>query len=579
MKAEYKDSAFLYGHNMRKLDFSQIRTYPISQRQNLVHLADLFHPGAENPEFHSPDLEAVAERIIEARSAGKPVIWMMGAHVIKCGLSPLLIDLMESGFITHIAGNGAVSIHDFELSMIGETSEDVPHGLEDGSFGMADETGKWINLAVREGARAGLGYGSAIGKFIAENPDLFPQREVGVLYHAWRLGIPATIHITIGADIIHQHPRADFAALGAASGTDFRSFTASVSALEGGVFLNFGSAVTGPEVFLKALTIVRNLGYAVFHFTTANFDLRPLADYRSPVKDDEPDYYYRPRKNIVNRPTARGGLGFHITGDHRVTIPTLHKRLVTDLAKPDRTQPDAGQPTHLSSSTPEADHAAAGTGQVKECEDILTGLTARQPALDAILPDLRRAFREISLCFKGGGTLYLAGNGGSMADALHISAELLKSYAHPRPLPRGLDARLSGRPDGDVLRRNLQAGMRAIVLGANLSLASAAANDLPDRDVNLAQELLALARPEDVFLGISTSGNARNLCLVAQTANALGLPVIVLTGQSGGKLAGLADIAIRAPAQETARVQELHIQIYHALCEMLEQDFIASIVN
>jgi len=527
-----------------------------------MRLVDLIYPTTPVPEFHSPDLEAVAERIIKARRAGKPVIWMMGAHVIKCGLSPLLIDLMERGYITHIAGNGAISIHDFELSLIGETSEDVAHGLEDGSFGMAEETGKWMNLAIQEGARNGLGYGKAIGKFIAENKDLFPHREVGVLYHAYRLGIPATIHITIGADIIHQHPRADFAALGAASGIDFQSFTASISALEGGVFLNFGSAVTGPEIFLKALTIVRNLGCPVFHITTANFDLRPLPDYRSPVKDDEPDYYYRPRKNIVNRPTARGGMGFHIVGDHRATIPALYKMLVMELPRPGRSHSDAAE-----------------AYPITEHEDVLAGLTARQPSLGEAIPELRRAYREISRCVKSGGTLFLAGNGGSMADALHISAELLKSYAQTRPAPRDFTARISDQPDGEVLKRNLQAGMRAVVLGANLSLASAAANDLPDRDVNLAQELLALARPGDVFLGISTSGNARNLCLAAQTGRALGLPVIVLTGQSGGKLAGLAEIAIQAPAQETARVQELHIQIYHALCEMLEQDFIASIEN
>jgi D-sedoheptulose 7-phosphate isomerase len=166
-----------------------------------------------------------------------------------------------------------------------------------------------------------------------------------------------------------------------------------------------------------------------------------------------------------------------------------------------------------------------------------------------------------------------------MADALHISAELLKSYARPRSLPKGAAAQLLTQPDGDLLRRNLQPGMRAVVLGANLSLSSAVANDMPDRDVNLAQELLALRRPGDVFWGISTSGKARNVCLAAQTARALGLPVIALTGQAGGKLAGLADIAMRAPALETARVQELHMQIYHTLCEMLEEEFIASLAD
>jgi phosphoheptose isomerase len=557
---------------MEKLDFSRIRTYPISQRHNLVRMNDLIYPQTEVAEWSNPELEAIADKVVEAHQSEEAIIWMMGAHVVKCGLSPLLIDLMERGYITHIAGNGAVSIHDFELSMIGETSEDVPHGLEDGSFGMAEETGAWMACAIQAGARSGLGYGAALGKFIAENEELFPYRRVGILYHAYRLGIPATIHVTIGADIIHQHPKVDFAALGAASGSDFQLFTASVSELEGGVFLNFGSAVTGPEVFLKALTIVRNLGYPVFHITTANFDLRPLPDYRSSVKDTEPDYYYRPRKNIVNRPTARGGLGYHITEDHRVTLPNLYKKL---LKADDRSQDVQEKTRHAIQESASEIQVGQEARLGPEYEAILADLILRQPRLEGTLPSIRGAFRAISLCFKHGGTLFLAGNGGSLADALHISAELLKSYARPRPLPKGLAGQLAKQPDGDLLRRNLQPGMRAVVLGANLSLSSAVANDMPDRDVNLAQELLALARSGDVFLGISTSGKARNVCLAAQTARALGLPVIVLTGQTGGRLGELADIALRIPAQETARVQELHIQVYHALCEMLEAELIA----
>jgi phosphoheptose isomerase len=561
---------------MRKIDFSHIKTYPISQRKNLVRMADLIYPQTDVPKYINPELEEVAKKIEEAHQIGKSIIWMMGAHVIKFGLSPLLIDFMEKGFINHIAGNGAVSIHDFELSLIGETSEDVPHGLEDGTFGMAEETGAWMQRAIREGARDGLGYGAAIGKFITENAALFPYRQVGILYNAYRLGIPATIHITIGADIIHQHPRADFAVLGAASGSDFQRFTASVSELEGGVFLNFGSAVTGPEVFLKALTIVRNLGYPVFHITTANFDLRPLPDYRSPVKDTVPDYYYRPRKNIVNRPTAKGGMGYHIEGDHRVTIPNLHKRLVMALDNPEGSQGKPGSSVQVSTSIIQADQEIS---LPVEYEEILVRLILRQPKMENILSEIRKAYREIRLCFTRGGTLFLAGNGGSMADALHISAELLKSYARPRPLPSGVEKQLSKQPDGDLLKRNLQPGMRAVVLGANLSLSSAVANDMPDRDVNLAQELLALAGAGDVFWGISTSGKAHNVCLAAQTARALGLPVIALTGQAGGKLAELADIAMRVPAQETARVQELHIQVYHALCEILEAELIASLAD
>lgn len=550
---------------MRRVDFSSIQTYPISQRKNLVKWADLIQPGSAVPDFENPDLAEIAGKVIAARRAGRQVIWMMGAHVIKSGLSPLLIDLMERGWITHIAGNGAVSIHDFELSLIGETSEDVSQGLEDGTFGMAEETGAWMNRAIQEGTRQGLGYGQSIGKFISENPSRFPYRQAGLLYHAFRLGIPATIHITIGADIVHQHPQADFAALGEASGKDFQRFTASVSELEGGVFLNFGSAVTGPEVFLKALTIARNLGYPVFHFTTANFDLRPLPDYHAPVKDSDPDYYYRPRKNIINRPTVRGGKGFHVMGDHKITIPNFHMLLASSQEKP-------AKMVDLIADLP--GEKPAEVVSPAESDRILADLAARQPLLRGILPELAQAFREINRCLKSGGTLFLAGNGGSMADALHISAELLKSYAHPRPLPSGIEARLGVQPDGALLKRNLQGGMRAVVLGANLSLSSAVANDMPERDVNLAQELLALARPGDGFLGISTSGNARNVCLAAQTAAALGLPVISLTGQTGGKLAELSEIAVRVPAKETARVQELHIQVYHTLCEMLEDEYL-----
>ncbi len=316
---------------LHPLDTSQIKTYPIAQRRNLVHLADLLQPGAPTPPPADPQLPAVAQAIRAARQAGRPVIWMCGAHVIKSGLSHLLIDLLQRGVITHFAGNGAVSIHDFELGLIGETSEDVAGSLEDGTFGMAEETGAYMHRAIQRGAADGLGYGAAIGRFIAANPALFQHPQVSVLHQAYRLGVPATIHVTIGADIIHQHPAADFAAIGAASGLDFRLFAAAVGGLEGGVFLNFGSAVTGPEVFLKALTMVRNLGYTVAHFTTANFDLRPLPNYHAPLGSADPDYYYRPRKNIVNRPTSLGGQGYHIQGDHRETIPYLHRQLTAAL--------------------------------------------------------------------------------------------------------------------------------------------------------------------------------------------------------------------------------------------------------
>jgi len=553
---------------MHEIDLTQVTTYPIAQRPNLVTLASLVDPAAPAPDFGSAELDAVVERIVAARRGGRPVIWMMGAHVIKSGLSRLLIDLMARGIITHVAGNGAVSIHDFELAMIGETSEDVATSLEDGTFGMADETGRYMFQALREGARDGLGYGASIGRFIDRYPERFPHRAVSVLWSAYRLGIPATIHATVGTDIIHQHPTADFTVLGAASGKDFLTFAGSVSELEGGVFLNFGSAVTGPEVFLKSLTIARNLGHTVSHITTVNFDLIPLGDdTHGKLGYDQPLYYYRPRKNIVNRPVSLGGAGYHITGDHRDTIPNLHHRILAALATTPEARDDIAATDTTSRSLRPVSHRA---GLAAPAGAILDDLLARHPELEPTAVDLARAFRELVRCYKTGSTLYLCGNGGSMADALHISGELLKSYAHPRPLPESLERRLRGQPDGELLIRNLEGGLRAVVLGTNPSLASAVANDRPDRDVNLAQELLALARPGDALLGISTSGNARNVAYAAQIANAIGATTIGLTGAKGGRLAELADIAIRVPAQRTDRVQEQHVLCYHALCEMLE---------
>ena len=311
-----------------RIDLSKVKTYRLGERRNLVKLGDLVRPCDEPSAFEHPDLPNVARAIREARRAGRPVLWMLGAHVVKSGLSILLIDLMQRGLVTHVAGNGAVSIHDFELALIGETSEDVADSIEDGSFGMADETGRLMNQAVQAGLRDGLGYGESLGRLYATD-GRFQHRDASILYTGYRHRIPVTIHVTIGTDIIHQHPAADFGALGAASGIDFQTYCATVAKLEGGVFCNFGSAVTGPEVFLKALSIARNLGHTVSHITTANFDLFPLrGDYHAEVGKDDIEYYYRPRKNIVNRPTSLGGQGFHIRGDHRQTIPALYHQLV-----------------------------------------------------------------------------------------------------------------------------------------------------------------------------------------------------------------------------------------------------------
>lgn len=314
-------------NKFKSLDFSKIRTYSAAGRRNLVTIGSLMRPGEPVADWGGAPLDELAGRIVKARRNGRPVIWSQGAHVIKSGLSRYLIELIKKGVITHLAGNGACSIHDFELAYLGGTSEDVPTAIEDGSFGMWEETGRWMNEAIKAGAREGLGYGESLAVYADAHKDRFPHLDDCVFYQAWLHNVPCTYHIALGTDIIHQHPTADFAAIGAASGVDFHYMCHSVSELGGGVYLNFGSGVIGPEVFLKALSISRNLGFDTFDITTANFDLRDLGDFRCKVGYDNPDYYYRPRKNIVNRPVSRGGWGWHFCGDHKVTIPNLYRRV------------------------------------------------------------------------------------------------------------------------------------------------------------------------------------------------------------------------------------------------------------
>ena len=312
----------------RALSFEGITTHSAANRHNLVTIDTLAVPGVTPVQpWDSEGLDQFVGRVKAARAGGREIIFSMGAHVIKCGLSRYLIEMMKKGFITHLAGNGACSIHDFELACLGGTSEHVPTAIEDGSFGMWEETGGWMNEAIRQGAQQGLGYGESLGLYIHRHPERFPYREDCVLYNAWKLDIPATYHIALGTDIIHQHPACSFEAIGKASGTDFHRMCWSVSRLDGGVYMNFGSGVIGPEVFLKALSVARNLGYPTFDITTANFDLIDLGDFRRDLGYDDPQYYYRPRKNIVNRPVSRGGWGRHFCGDHRQTIPELYRRL------------------------------------------------------------------------------------------------------------------------------------------------------------------------------------------------------------------------------------------------------------
>lgn len=315
-----------------QLDFSHIKTYSVKTRKNLVTVDNIADPKKDSiADWGDDDFDALIGRIMRARENSKPVILSMGAHVIKNGLSRYLIEFIKKGIVTHLAGNGAVSIHDFELAYLGGTSEDVPTAIEDGSFGMWEETGRWMNEAIQKGAQKNMGYGESLGAYIDENKDMFPYKDDCVAYQAYIHKVPATYHIALGTDIIHQHPTVDFAAIGKTSGIDFHKMCHSVSRLEGGVFLNFGSGVIGPEVFLKALSIARNLGYTVSDIATANFDLIDLGDYKSNLGHDNPQYYYRPRKNIVNRPTSMGGVGWHFCGDHKQTIPALYKKIMERL--------------------------------------------------------------------------------------------------------------------------------------------------------------------------------------------------------------------------------------------------------
>lgn len=314
-----------------ELSFEKITTYPVASRKNLVTTDNMLNTDSDITEWGNAAFDILVDRIVTARKNGRPVIWSQGAHVIKNGLSRYIINLVKRGIITHISGNGACSIHDFELAFNGGTSEDVPTAIEDGSFGMWEETGRWMNEALRFGAKNDLGYGESLAVYVETNPERFPFRDDCIFYNAYKHNVPATYHIALGTDIIHQHPSVDFAAIGKTSGTDFKYFCKSVSELDGGVFLNFGSGVIGPEVFLKALSISRNLGYDTFNITTANFDLKDLGNFREKIGYENPDYYYRPRKNIVNRPTSTGGWGWHFCGNHLVTIPNLYKKVIGKL--------------------------------------------------------------------------------------------------------------------------------------------------------------------------------------------------------------------------------------------------------
>lgn len=311
----------------RPLSLAGIRTYPLAERRSKVGLADFARPlraGASVRELldslprilAGETLQALVRDVLRARSLGKPILWGLGAHVIKVGLSPLLIDLMERGLVTGLALNGAGIVHDFELAVAGQTSEDVAAGLDAGAFGMARETGEEINRAIVEGDRDGLGLGAALGRELTRRQP--PHVDVSLLAAAWRLRLPASVHVALGTDIVHMHPACDPAAVGRATHLDFRIFAGEVAHLGGGgCYLNVGSAVLLPEVFLKAVTLARNLGHELRDFATANFDFIQS---------------YRPNANVVQRPTRGVGRGYALTGHHELMLPLLAAALIEGAA-------------------------------------------------------------------------------------------------------------------------------------------------------------------------------------------------------------------------------------------------------
>jgi hypothetical protein len=309
------------------IDLSGVETYSIKGRKSKVSVDDLGKEARASTSFSdfmdslpnilaAADLREVASRIVKAHKSDRVIALGMGAHVIKVGLGPMIIDFMERGIINTIAMNGACIVHDFELAFNGQTSEDVAVEIGGGSFGMAEETGRMLNQAIIDGGRKGLGIGRSVGEMILE--EKLPYADKSIIAAGARLGIPVTVHVAVGTDIIHMHPHADGAAIGEGSYRDFRLISSVISQLDSGVYLNIGSAVLLPEVFLKALTLARNLGFEVKNFTTVNMDF---------IQG------YRPTQNVVRRPTQDGGKGFALTGHHEIMVPLLFSVIAEELAK------------------------------------------------------------------------------------------------------------------------------------------------------------------------------------------------------------------------------------------------------
>jgi len=308
-----------------RFDRSQLNVLPLNQRIHDMGLDYVLPLALPTASYTNPKLDAVCDAIVQARTHQRPVILIMGAHVIKQGASRFVIDLMERGLITHVAMNGAGLIHDYELALIGATTESVATYISQGQFGLWSETGD-LNTLISQAAANDLGLGEYVGSVIEQHN--FAHKDLSIAAAGHRLGIPVTIHVSIGQDIIHEHPNCDGAALGQTSYNDFLILTHTVTQLEGGVMLNVGSAVMGPEVYLKALAMARNVAHQrnehIAHFTTAVFDMVSLPDDLSTeASKSDPAYYYRPFKTILVRTVRDGGKSYYIQGDHRATLPKL----------------------------------------------------------------------------------------------------------------------------------------------------------------------------------------------------------------------------------------------------------------
>ncbi|MHB1355351.1 MAG: GSU2086 family protein [Anaerolineae bacterium] len=310
-------------------DRSQLTLKPLAERVHDVSLSQLAQLDDPLTDYDNPDLRAIAQAISHAKQSGRAIILMLGAHVIKNGLSRYVIDLMERRLVTCVALNGAGMIHDYELATIGATSESVARYIREGQFGLWRETGRLNDLA-HVAAQEGIGLGEVVGRALME--EKAPHRDISILAAGYRLGVPVTIHVSLGYDIIHEHPNCDGAAVGASSYTDFLIFTHEVSRLERGVMCAMGTAIMGPEVYLKALSMSRNVAYQegrpLNHFTTAVFDLQDLgSDLHHEVPKSDARYYFRPYKTILVRTVQDGGQSYYIQADHRQTLPRLHQLL------------------------------------------------------------------------------------------------------------------------------------------------------------------------------------------------------------------------------------------------------------